>query len=48
MGTDQLIYLQFPEKDHFKKKYMVKGVIAGAFDIIHPGYIKMFKDEIGT
>ena len=23
---------------------MVKGVIAGAFDIIHPGYIKMFKE----
>jgi glycerol-3-phosphate cytidylyltransferase len=23
---------------------MVKGVIAGAFDVIHPGYIKMFKE----
>jgi len=23
---------------------MVKGVIAGNFDVIHPGYIKMFKD----
>lgn len=23
---------------------MIKGVIAGNFDIIHPGYIKMFKD----
>ena len=23
---------------------MVKGVIAGNFDIIHPGYIKMFKE----
>ena len=23
---------------------MIKGVIAGAFDIIHPGYIKMFKE----
>ncbi len=23
---------------------MKKGVIAGAFDIIHPGYIKMFKE----
>ena len=22
---------------------MVKGVIAGSFDVIHPGYIKMFK-----
>ena len=23
---------------------MIKGVIAGNFDIIHPGYIKMFKE----
>ena len=23
---------------------MVKGVIAGAFDVIYPGYIKMFKE----
>jgi glycerol-3-phosphate cytidylyltransferase len=23
---------------------MVKGIIAGNFDIIHPGYIKMFKE----
>jgi glycerol-3-phosphate cytidylyltransferase len=23
---------------------MVKGVIAGNFDVIHPGYIKMFKE----
>lgn len=23
---------------------MIKGVIAGAFDIMHPGYIKMFKE----
>ena len=23
---------------------MVKGVIAGNFDVMHPGYIKMFKD----
>ena len=23
---------------------IVKGVIAGSFDVIHPGYIKMFKD----
>ena len=23
---------------------MVKGVIAGSFDVIHPGYIKMFKE----
>jgi len=23
---------------------MIKGVIAGAFDVIHPGYIKLFKD----
>ena len=22
----------------------VKGIIAGAFDVIHPGYIRMFKD----
>ena len=21
-----------------------KGIIAGAFDVIHPGYIRMFKD----
>jgi len=41
MGINQLIYLQYPEKEHFNMK---KGVIAGAFDIIHPGYIKMFKE----
>ena len=23
---------------------MMKGVIAGNFDVIHPGYIKMFKE----
>ena len=23
---------------------MIKGIIAGAFDVIHPGYIKMFKE----
>ena len=23
---------------------MKKGVIAGAFDVMHPGYIKMFKE----
>jgi glycerol-3-phosphate cytidylyltransferase len=23
---------------------MIKGVIAGAFDIIHPGYVEMFKE----
>ena len=23
---------------------LVKGIIAGAFDLIHPGYIRMFKD----
>ena len=23
---------------------MVKGVIAGNFDVLHPGYINMFKD----
>lgn len=23
---------------------MVKGVIAGSFDVIHPGYIKMFRE----
>ena len=23
---------------------MIKGVIAGNFDVIHPGYIKMFKE----
>jgi glycerol-3-phosphate cytidylyltransferase len=23
---------------------MIKGIIAGSFDIIHPGYIKMFED----
>tara|TARA_Y100000389_G_C17322992_1_gene444050 strand:- start:397 stop:813 length:417 start_codon:yes stop_codon:yes gene_type:complete len=28
-------------KDHFNMK---KGVIAGNFDVIHPGYIKMFKE----
>ena len=26
------------------KSSMVKGVIAGNFDVIHPGYIKMFND----
>jgi len=25
------------------KKYK-KGIIAGNFDVIHPGYIKMFKE----
>ena len=23
---------------------MIKGVIAGNFDVMHPGYIKMFKE----
>ena len=23
----------------------VKGIVAGAFDIIHPGYIRMFKND---
>ena len=23
---------------------MIKGVIAGAFDVIHPGYIEMFSE----
>jgi glycerol-3-phosphate cytidylyltransferase-like family protein len=26
-----------------EKNKMRKGVIAGNFDVIHPGYIKMFK-----
>jgi glycerol-3-phosphate cytidylyltransferase len=31
------------EAKGFSRKY-TKGVIAGNFDVIHPGYIKMFKD----
>ena len=27
-----------------KTRPVKKGIIAGAFDVIHPGYIKMFKD----
>ena len=27
-----------------KKRNMKKGIIAGNFDIMHPGYIKMFKE----
>ena len=27
-----------------KQQPQVKGIIAGAFDIIHPGYVRMFKD----
>jgi len=31
--------------DEWKKNIpQKKGIIAGAFDVIHPGYIKMFKD----
>lgn len=31
--------------DDWKKQIpQVKGIIAGAFDLIHPGYIKMFKE----
>jgi glycerol-3-phosphate cytidylyltransferase len=26
------------------KKYAIRGVIAGAFDVIHPGYIHMFQE----
>jgi len=44
MEINQLIYLHYQEKEPFKYKNMIKGVIAGAFDIIHPGYIKMFKE----
>jgi len=27
-----------------KKQPLKKGIVAGAFDVIHPGYIRMFKD----
>tara|TARA_B100001059_G_scaffold20577_1_gene16701 strand:+ start:3236 stop:3658 length:423 start_codon:yes stop_codon:yes gene_type:complete len=27
-----------------KKRKILKGIIAGNFDVIHPGYIKMFKE----
>lgn len=27
---------------------MIKGVIAGNFDVMHPGYIKMFKEAAGN
>ena len=27
-----------------KEKKVKRGVIAGNFDVIHPGYIKMFKE----
>lgn len=31
--------------DEWKKQIpQVKGIIAGAFDLIHPGYIRMFRD----
>tara|TARA_B100001964_G_scaffold109481_2_gene122419 strand:+ start:857 stop:1600 length:744 start_codon:yes stop_codon:yes gene_type:complete len=31
--------------DEWKKKLPpIKGIIAGAFDVIHPGYIRMFKE----
>ena len=31
--------------EEWKRKIpLVKGIIAGAFDLIHPGYIKMFKE----
>ena len=28
-----------------KEKTISRGVIAGNFDVIHPGYIKMFKES---
>jgi glycerol-3-phosphate cytidylyltransferase len=31
-------------EDWRTKNLNIKGVIAGSFDVIHPGYIKMFKD----
>lgn len=31
-------------EDWKKKQPLKKGIIAGAFDIIHPGYVRMFKD----
>ena len=31
-------------EDWKKKIPLKKGIIAGAFDVIHPGYIRMFKD----
>lgn len=27
-----------------KKRKILKGIIAGNFDVVHPGYIKMFKE----
>jgi len=30
--------------DWKKQQPLKKGIIAGAFDIIHPGYVRMFKD----
>jgi len=52
----ELIMNKKPEADYFiddkainiydwkRKKIAVSGVLAGAFDLIHPGYIKMFKE----
>lgn len=31
-------------EDWKKQQPQVKGIIAGAFDLIHPGYIKMFRE----
>lgn len=31
-------------EDWKKKQPLKKGIIAGAFDIIHPGYVRMFSD----
>jgi len=32
----------------FIYKTMIKGVIAGNFDVIHPGYIEMFKEAVAN
>lgn len=31
-------------EDWKKQQPLVKGIVAGAFDVIHPGYVRMFKD----
>lgn len=32
-------------KEWSKKQPLKKGIVAGAFDLIHPGYVRMFRDS---
>tara|TARA_B100001778_G_C18588020_1_gene630851 strand:+ start:1056 stop:1556 length:501 start_codon:yes stop_codon:yes gene_type:complete len=42
--TMELSSTKFQWNDSMDKTSLVLGVIAGAFDVIHPGYIKMFTE----